>query len=146
MEIFCTNRFFEEFSKLIGSNSYSDLESEIISYFLTPISINDVLSGSRLNGQAENPYIKKRLGGKGGFRIYFYIVIKDQNVYLNFVHPKTGKLGFEALDDDAISKFYKDVLEAIKSETLFSVKKNENGNGIEFTKMKKAKPNSVKNK
>jgi hypothetical protein len=71
MNIFCLEDFKEEFEKLKKKNSYASIEQDIIDYFFNK-DIKDLLSGTRLNNSNDTPYIKKRLKGSGGFRIYFY--------------------------------------------------------------------------
>ena len=69
MTILCLEGFKAAYEKLMSKKSYRSLEKEIIDYFFnTDI---DLTAGTRLNGSSENPFIKKRLGGSGKFRIYF---------------------------------------------------------------------------
>lgn len=77
--------------------------------------------GTRLNNSDDIPYIKKRLNGSGGFRIYFLLVIKDEKIYLMFLHPKTGSLGYENTTDESKALLYKKVLESIKSNNLYRI-------------------------
>ncbi|MCU0432308.1 MAG: hypothetical protein MUC87_02505 [Bacteroidia bacterium] len=83
--------------------------------------IAEICSGTRLNNSDKFPYIKKRLNGSGGYRIYFLVLIQDENVFLIFIHPKTGPDGAENISDKAKAKYYKDVLEAIKVGNLLEV-------------------------
>jgi hypothetical protein len=76
MQIFCINEFKTEFEKLISKKQYSTLEKEIIDYFFHK-NMDKLLSGTRLNNSNETPYIKKRLQGKGGFRLYFLVLIRE---------------------------------------------------------------------
>jgi hypothetical protein len=62
MAIFCIEEFKAEYDKLIKNKSYSTLEKDLIDYFFDK-PIEELLSGSRLNGSNENPYIKKRMQG-----------------------------------------------------------------------------------
>jgi len=71
MKIFCTAGFEKIFKRLSKKNAYRDLEKEIVEYF----------------------FAKKRLSGSGGYRTYFYIMVKDDSLYLMFLHPKTGPDG-----------------------------------------------------
>lgn len=83
--------------------------------------MKDIVSGARLNNSDDTPYIKKRLNGSGGFRIYFLLVIIKDNVYLMFIHPKTGSLGYDNINDASKALLYKKVLECIKKNNLFKV-------------------------
>ncbi len=109
MKIFCIADFKVEFEKLKSKNSYNSIEADVIDYFFNK-SVQDLSSGTRLNNSSETPYIKKRINGKGGFRFYFLLIIKDENLFLMFVHPKTGSLGYENITDESKSYLYKRVL------------------------------------
>ena len=89
MDIFCLEDFKVEFEKLKGKKSYSSIEDDIIKYFFGK-NAQELSSGVRLNNSRETPYIKKRINGSGGFRFYYLLIIKDEKLYLMFVHPKTG--------------------------------------------------------
>lgn len=87
MNIYCLEDFKVEFEKPISKNSYKPLEKEIVSYFLGKTA-PALASGTRLNNSNETPYIKKRLKGRGGFRCYFLLMLKSNDLYFRFVHPK----------------------------------------------------------
>lgn len=125
MELFCLEEFKVEFEKLKKKNSYSSIEGDIIEYFFGK-EIAQLMSGTRLNNSDETPYIKKRLNGSGGFRIYFLLVIKDEKIYLMFVHPKTGSLGYENITDESKALLYKKVLESIKTKNLYLITVDKN--------------------
>ena len=84
------------------------------------------MSGTRLNNSDTTPYIKKRLNGSGGFRVYFLLIIKDENVYLMFIHPKTGSMGYDNITDISKVSLYKKVLECIKTNNLYIVSLENN--------------------
>ena len=120
MTILCLEDFKAQFEKLKKNKSYSSIEKDIIEYFFD----KDILllaSGTRLNNSDDTPYIKKRLNGSGGFRIYFLLVIKNEKVYLMFLHPKTGSLGYGNITDDSKALLYKKVLECIKTNNLYEI-------------------------
>lgn len=143
MPIFCIEDFKKQFEKLIPKNSYKGLESEIIDYFFGK-PIKDLCSGTRLNNNSENPYIKKRLKGRGGFRCYFLILIKNELLYLMFVHPKTGSMGASNLNDKSRSYLYKEVLECIKQQNLYSLRLNDEENKILFERVPiNSKPTTI---
>ena len=120
MTIFCLEDFKIQFEKLKKNNSYSSIEKDIIEYFFDK-EISQLASGTRLNNSDDIPYIKKRLNGSGGFRIYFLLVIKNERVYLLFLHPKTGSLGYENITDDSKALLYKKVLEGIQTNNLYEL-------------------------
>jgi len=131
MKLFCLEDFKVEFEKLKSKRSYKEVEKEIINYFFDK-TVEDLQSGTRLNHSIDSPYIKKRLGGRGGFRIYFLLIIKDDCLYLMFLHPKTGVRGSENITDESKSYLYKKVLGCIKSGELYKLELNEKGNKIIF--------------
>jgi hypothetical protein len=120
MTILCIEDFRAQFEKLMRKNAYSSIEEDIIKYFFDK-DIHHLTSGTRLNNSDDTPYIKKRLNGSGGFRIYFLFIIKNEKVYLMFIHPKTGSLGYENITDESKALLYKKVLECIKTNNLYEV-------------------------
>ena len=120
MTILCLEDFKVQFEKLKKNNSYSSIEKDIAEYFFDK-NILQLASGTRLNNSDDTPYIKKRLNGSGGFRIYFLLIIKNEKVYLMFLHPKTGSLGYENITDESKALLYKKVLECIKTNNLYEV-------------------------
>lgn len=133
MKIFCLTEFKVEFDKLKSKNSYNSIENDIIGYFFNK-SVQDLSAGLRLNNSSVTPYIKKRINGKGGFRFYFLLIIKDENLFLMFVHPKTGSLGYENITDESKAYLYKRVLECIKTNDLFELQISLQGDKIVFKK------------
>lgn len=133
MEIFCLEDFKVEFEKLKGKKSYNSIEGNIINYFFGK-TVAELSSGVRLNNSSGTPYIKKRLNGSGGFRFYYLLIIKDNKLYLMFVHPKTGASGAENITDESKAYLYKKVLECIKNEELYQLTLNEGADKINFIK------------
>lgn len=133
MNLYCLDDFKVEFEKLNSKKSYHTLEKDLIDYFFEK-SIQQLCSGTRLNNSDNTPYIKKRLNGRGGFRCYFLLVIKDDSLYLMFVHPKTGANGSENITDESKAYLYKKVLERIKSKELYLLKLNDDKTKIKFEK------------
>jgi hypothetical protein len=136
MQIFCTEGFHWEFQKLSKNKSYKNLESEIIGHFFNK-EMAELCNGTRLNGHSDNPYIKKRLNGAGGYRTYFYILIKKECLYFVFVHPKTGSSGYENINDAKKSEFMKDLLEKIQANQLLKMTLDNAVNKIVFTSTRK---------
>lgn len=133
MQIYCIEDFKKEFDKLISKKSYKNLESEIINYFFNkPTEV--LLSGTRLNNSDKTPYIKKRLGGGGGFRFYFLVLIKQDSLYLMFVHPKFGSMAASNIKDESKALLYKKVLSCIQHNKLYNLSLNDANNKILFRK------------
>lgn len=134
MDIYCLDDFKVEFEKLNSKKSYNTIESDLIEYFFDK-SVQELASGTRLNNSDDTPYIKKRLRGSGGFRCYFLLIIKNESLYLMFVHPKTGSKGSENITDESKAYLYKKVLECIKSEDLYKLTLDETQTKINFVKV-----------
>lgn len=97
-----------------------------------------MFTGVNLNNNLETPYIKKRLKGRGGFRVYFLLLIRNDAFYLMFVHPKTGVWGSSNIDNKSKSFLYKKIHEYIKSNDLYRLRLNKSGNKIEFSHLSQA--------
>jgi hypothetical protein len=134
MKIFCLEEFKFEFEKLRTKKSYKSIEKDIIEYFFEK-SVEELSSGTRLNNSSNAPYIKKRLNGRGGFRCYFLLVIKDENLYLMFVHPKTGTLGSDNITNESKAYLYRKVYECIENDNLYLLELNTESDSIDFKKV-----------
>ena len=134
MKIFCLAEFKIEFEKLKSKKSYSSIENDVIDYFFDK-SVQELCAGTRLNNSSDTPYIKKRINGKGGFRFYFLLIIKDENLFLMFVHPKTGSLGYENITDESKAYLYKKILGCIKTKELLELTLNQEKTNILFKKI-----------
>jgi hypothetical protein len=133
MIIYCMEDFKLAFEKLKSKNAYKDIEKETIKYFFGK-TVSELASGTRLNHSESAPYIKKRIGGRGGFRFYYLLIIKGESLYLMYVHPKTGVYGSDNITDESKAKLYKDVLLCIENRNLYHLSLNENSNKIIFSK------------
>ena len=133
MNIYCIEDFKVEFEKLNSKKTYNNLEQDIINYFFDK-SFIDLCSGVRLNNSEDTPYIKKRLSGRGGYRVYFLLIIKQENAYLMFVHPKTGSEGSENITDKSKAFLYKKVLSCIKANDLYHLTLNADKYVLSFKK------------
>lgn len=135
MTIFCLEDFKVEFEKLKSKKNYNSLGTDIIGYFFGK-TVQELCSGTRLNNSDKTPYLKKRLKGSGGFRLYFLIIIKDEKLFLMFVHPKTGPNASENITDDSKAYLYKKILNCIKINDLYRVELSESKTELIFTKLK----------
>ena len=135
MTVYCIESFKNALEKLGKKKSYKSLEQEIISYFFNK-PVAELISGTRLNNSNSEPYIKKRLEGGGGYRLYFLILVKNDSLYLMFVHPKTGSSGADNIDDNYKAFLYKSVLQSIKDQDLYLLQLNQEQNKIHFKYLK----------
>ena len=138
MDIFCIEEFKSAVESLKKHKPYRELEKDVINYFFDKTS-TEISSATLLNNNTTTPYLKKRLNGSGGFRSYYLLLIKDDKVYLMFIHPKSGPQGSSNITDEAKAKFYKRVLEAITTNELYSVSCNAKRTELVFEKVKKEK-------
>ena len=120
MKIYCLPEFKKVYEKLLKNNSYSDLTKEIISCF-NEKDFNDCLTGRVLNQSLENPYIKKDIGGRGGYRLYYLALTKYEKIYFGFVHPKTGSDGSSNTRDDYRNELIKSIYKAIETKDILKV-------------------------
>lgn len=120
MKIFSTPEFKSEFEKLIRKNSYIYLHAEIIQCYFDK-KIEECLSGVKLNGHSPNPFIKKRLNGSGGSRLYLFAFTLDNSIYLSFIHPKSGNLGYENVSNIKKTQLINDIVDCIKNNDLYFV-------------------------
>lgn len=134
MKLFSTQEFKNEFEKLIKKNSYKYLSAELISFYFEK-EITSCLDGTKLNGHSKNPFIKKRLGGSGGARLYLIAVIANDSIYFSFIHAKSGALGYENISNTKKTQLLNDVVNAIIDNNLFEVSCCENKRNLIFTKM-----------
>lgn len=132
MRVCCLDDFKVEFEKLKSNNSYKDIGKEIITYFFDK-TYDDLCNGTKLNGASKIPYIKKRLKGSGGYRVYFLLIIKNDSVYLMFVHPKTGSKGAGNISSDFQAALLKKIHECIIANNYFIVETNEKNDDLLFT-------------
>ncbi len=89
MKLFCTLRFAKEYRKLCSKKAYKDLPQLIINYFQNK-SIEEIASGGRIFDIKGRPWIKKRLGGAGRFRIDYVLIENEEEAFLIFIYPKVG--------------------------------------------------------
>lgn len=118
MQILCTSEFRQMYERMLKNNSYRSLETDLYQY-LSTTDPPSIYSGTNLNQSADTPYIKKRLNGRGGFRIYFFAIIRDNMMILVFVHPKTGALGIENISDADKKASLRQGIEAIEQQKYY---------------------------
>jgi len=125
IRIFCIEEFKTEFYKLISKKAYTYLEKELINHFFNK-SLKELKSGTLLNNHHKIPYIKKRLGGSGGSRVYYLMITEKEQLYLMFVHPKTGPHASSNIKGSFKSALYKKVYKDIQSNHLYQLKAENN--------------------
>ncbi len=131
MDVFCISEFKDQFDQLIKKKNYRTIEQEIIDYVFDK-QVNDLRTGTNLNQSSTAPFIKKRIAGRGGYRLYYLLVIRKNSVHLAYVHPKTGSLAENNISVNRIKHLQKRVLESIKSGCMFRLSLSENKKQIIF--------------
>lgn len=121
MEIYCLKEFKSHFEKLKKNNSYQRIEKEIIENFFGKKPSDFFKMGAKITGTPDIPFIKKRISGSGGWRFYYLLIIKGGKIYLMYLHPKTGTMGFENIGVNFEKQLYEEVLASIKSNDLYKV-------------------------
>lgn len=133
MRVLCTPDFKKEYNRLIRKNKYKDLRALLVAMF-KDAEPGDVESGSRIFAIPNRPYIKKRLGGSGKFRLD-YIFLSDKNeVCLLFVYSKKD---LEDLDIEKRKSLLKDFVQRYKDNDLSEI--HFDGNGIKMKGLAKSK-------
>jgi hypothetical protein len=120
MEIYCLLEFKKVYEKLLKNNSYSNLTQEIISCFHQK-NFSDCLTGRNLSQLAVSPYLKKDIGGRSGYRLYYLALTKNEKIYFGFIHPKTGSEGSSNTKDDYRKELIKSILDAIENQDILKV-------------------------
>lgn len=129
MDILCSPDFYTEYNRLIKHKPYQDLPSVIGDYFFDK-TIDQLKSGTRLNGSNPVPFIKKRLEGRGGYRIYYYLILKDDFAFLCFIHPKTGPSEGANITPEMQKKLSEDTFTFLANHDYYKIGKVETG--LEF--------------
>lgn len=126
MEFFCTDEFKNEFDNLMRKKSYISLEKDLLDYFFAEnITIDDLKSGTNLTNSTTRPFIKKRIGGSGGFRCYYYLFIVDNKLFLTYVHPKAGSLGFGNTTKEKRKALISKLIDDISNNSYLKVTKSK---------------------
>ena len=132
MKVFCIEDFKQGIQSLRGKKQYDGIELDIIDHFFEK-SVAELKSGTRLNNNDDIPYIKKRIRGRGGFRVYYLLLIYKNCLYLLFIHPKTGPLGTTNITNEYKALILKKIYDAIKTgQELYLVTKDKTGKRLLF--------------
>ena len=145
MKIFCVASFKTEIERLKKNNSYLGIESDVIHEFFDK-EILLLKKGVRLNGEEETPYIKGRINGSSGYRVYYLLIMKDDAAYLLYIHPKKGAFGVDNLLDKFVKELLIDVGSCIETnQNLFIVKCSENKRSYYLKLFQKKTKKTMKN-
>ena len=130
MEIKCTPVFFQNLRKIERKPSHKKIESLISDHFFNK-EFSDLLSGMRIHDIPRKPFIKKRLGGKGGYRIYYVADENEEIIYLLYLHPKTGAFSQSNITAEQKVNCLKELVYSKKKKELLSLSLNKETSKIE---------------
>ena len=117
MIVYCTDDFKSIIESYRRKPSYNDIDELVIEYIFDN-DFDSLKSGVNLNKSNKIPFIKKRLGGRGGFRIYQLLKVESQEVYLLYVYPKAGPYGTSNFTDDGKTEIYKEGLSCLEGSSM----------------------------
>jgi hypothetical protein len=120
MTICCTHEFKKVYDKLVKKNSHADLEQAIIDW-LFGRTVDELRAATVLNGSSPNPFLKKRLNGSGGYRLYYSLIASKKLVISSALHPKTNFMGKSTLSSAEITAAIEDVANSFTSCNLFEL-------------------------
>jgi len=143
-KIFASNLFIQEVKKLIKSGSHADCEFVLIEEIFSKNmkSITQKGTPKKIGGANETPFIRRRLnagtGSSGGYRLYLWAFILDKQVYLLFIHPKTGRRSGSNMEKDFQKSMVKTFLKEKKAGELMELLLNKEKNQIVYSSNKKS--------
>lgn len=145
MNIFTTKEFISEVQKLLKNKAHANCEKDIIeSIFKKTIDEIKSIGTKRLGGHPEkNPFIRKRIGSEktgksSGYRLYFWLFIIEENVYLMFIHPKTGRRSTTNISSEKQKELVKTFKHCKEHNLFFEVELGKTRNKIVYTTSKKS--------
>lgn len=144
MKIFASGLFIEEVKKLIKSGSHADCEIVLIEEIFSKKlkSITQRGTPKKIGGANETPFIRRRLndgsGSSGGYRLYLWAFVVDKQIYLLFIHPKTGRRSGSNIDKNFQKALVKTFLKEKKSGGLIQLSLNKRKEQIIYSSDKKS--------
>lgn len=141
MNVFATEEFISEVKMVSKYKSHSNCEADLIDSIFNK-SIDEIknLGTKRLGGQAnENPFLRKRIGSENtgkssGYRLYFWLFIQEKNVYLLFIHPKTGRRSAANISSEKQKELVKTFKKCKDNDQFLEIKLDKLTKQIVFTK------------
>jgi len=133
MDIFVTNEFILEVKSILKTNSHSDCEFELINAIFTK-NIEEIKQNGckRLGGDPnKSPFLRKRIesagtGKSAGYRLYFWLMVIEENIYLLYIHPKTGKKSGSNLKTEKQKELVNTFINSRKDSTFIKVELKNN--------------------
>ena len=128
-KLYCTDVFRREIERLRKNNSYASVDQIIIDHYCNATFVQ-ACTGDVLSAMPNLLFVKKRLDGSGGYRIYVVAIKRERAIYLGFIHPKTGSYGADNVTPEKKKAILRDVLSANKLEsTVYEVTEDKQNEG-----------------
>lgn len=144
MNVFITEEFLSEVKSISKDKSHSNCEAALIDSIFNK-SIDEIknIGTKRLGGQADkNPFLRKRIsseysGKSSGYRLYFWLFIQEKNVYLLFIHPKTGRRSVTNISNEKQKELVKTFKKYRDNEQFLEIELNKQKTQIVFKNTKR---------
>lgn len=134
VRVFITEGLREDLVKYVKKAEYTNCIKDLCDFFLNK-SIGDIFSQPILiSPNKDFNFIKSRLpnsslnkGKSGGYRVYYYVDIRDSIVYLIGFYPKTGKYGCVDLTSADLKACIRKFIDQKNMQMLieFSIRKSQ---------------------
>lgn len=121
MQVYVTHTVAAEIVKIEKKPSYANLRLLLYKFVISHPTAASCLIGTRLNIGAAWPFVKVRLGGRGGYRLYYSILIKEEELIISAVYPKFGALSIKTLGPEATNRAYSEAITSCKSRNMLPV-------------------------
>lgn len=144
MSVFVTEEFISEVKLILKSDSHQDCENSLIESIFKP-KIDEVKHNGckRLGGDPnKSPFLRKRIESEGsgkssGYRLYFWLLVLEENIYLMYIHPKTGRRSGTNLTEEKQKELVKTFISSRKNNSFIQVELQDDK--IVYTSPKKIK-------
>lgn len=150
MGFYVSSEFITEVQAILKSNAHADCEKSIIDSIFTKSTDEIKSSGcKRLGGDPNNsPFLRKRIetthtGKSSGYRLYFWLLVSEGNIYLLFIHPKTGRKSGSNLTVEKQKELVTTFTNCRKDGTFISVELDTAGEKIVYSADKKENRKNV---
>ena len=136
MQYFFQENFIATIKTLLKKKSYKDCELAIIKGIFKPTKeeLFANFTANRLNASAKNPIVKIRIssdkGKRSSYRLYFFAIIKKEQLYFGHLYPKTGSKGQTALSQNEEKNIIRSLLSDVKEGATMEVYLEKSKNKI----------------
>jgi len=143
MRYFFQDVFIAKVKKLLKNNAYSNCEKALINDVFG-LAFDDLIAkctAYRLNADSNNPIAKLRISHNAGksssYRVYVFVIIKDEKMYFAILYPKTGKYKQNSLSSKEETKVIKGLLGEIREQNVKEVYLDKTSDKICYVANKK---------